>query len=193
MLSKWQRRATIHEGMSLDYLGALKDVCLGAVMLLLFFFLVLFALLYSANLIWVFYTATPIGQRFLMLYAEYAKLITSFLSRDLLVLTVDITWVAFGTCFITCCGIRFFHLASRIYNPHRGMVNVVLFGVPMTVLAGWQHYQSGVAETVVQGSAMAVIPVLIFFPKCFDYTSRLIPEMGDLFDRVKAFYEGLKS
>jgi hypothetical protein len=168
-----------------SYGSTLTDVATRAFFLLLFVAAGIFTFLIVAKMFWTNYQHTPVGKRYFLVYGERSRMISDFLSQDIFHLCFGLTWVPFTSCCIACGILRIFHITSYLYEPRGRIVKIALFGLPLTALAGWNLYQAQLAITFRQGYFLALLPTLVVFSSCFEYTSLLIPEIGETMASLK--------
>lgn len=168
----------------IDYSITVKDVVLNLSFHLLFLFIGLLGFLYSTKLLWVAYQSSPVGQKYTQFFIERSYAISEFLSQNILGLSIQIIWISFSTCFSICCLLRFFHITTLLYDSRRLMIKVLLFGLPLSLISGWNLYQASTVIDFNQCVVLMLLPTLFLFQKCFWATSQLIPEFmffwGDL-------------
>jgi hypothetical protein len=175
-----------------SYGSTLTDVALRAIFLLLFVAVGIFAFLIMAKMFWANYQHTSVGERYFLVYGERSRMISDFLSQDIVHLCIGLTWVPFTSCCIACGVMRIFHITSYLYEPRGRIVKIALFGLPLAALAGWNLYQAQLAISFRQGYLLALLPTLIIFSSCFEYTTLLIPEIGETMATLKTGLLSLK-
>lgn len=173
-----------------SYGATLTDVAMGAFFMLLFVGAGIFVFLIVAKMFWTNYQHTPVGERYFLIYGKRSRMISDFLSKDIAHLCLGLTWVPFTSCCIACGILRIFHITSYLYEPRGRIVKIAMFGLPLTALAGWNLYQAQLAISFSQGYLLALLPTLVIFSSCFEYTSLLIPEIGETLASLKT---GLRS
>lgn len=165
----------------IDYSITVKEVSLNLFLHLFFVFIGLLGFLYSIKVLWIAYQSSPVGQQYTQFFIERSYLISEFLSQNMLGVSTQITWISFSTCFLICCLLRFFHVTTLLYNSRRLMIKLLLFGLPLSLISGWNMYQTSTDIAFKQGVILTLLPTLFLFQKCFWATTQLIPEFGDLF------------
>lgn len=169
----------------IDYSITVKDVALDLFLHLFFFFIGLLGVLYSVKVLWLAYQSSPVGQKYTQLFIERSYLISEFLSQNLLDVSMQITWRSFSTCFLIGCLLRFFHVTTLLYNSRSRTIKVLLFGLPLSLLSGWNLYQASTVTALNQGVILALFPTLYLFQKCFWAATELIPECSEFFGDLK--------
>lgn len=176
----------------IDYIVTMKEVALYLSLQLFFSFIGLLGFLYSIKLLWLAYQSSPVGQKYTQLFIERSYSISEFLLQNMLDVSTQITWISFSTCFFICCLLRFFHVTTLLYNSRRLMIKVLLFGLPLSLISGWNLYQTSTDIAFHQGVILTLLPTLFLFQKCFWGTTQLIPEFRDLLGTLKKiFYQSI--
>ncbi len=175
-----------------SYGSTLTDVAMRAFFLLLFVAAGIFGILILTKMFWTNYQHTPVGEHYFQVYGERSRMISDFLSQDIVRLCLGLTWVPFSSCCIACGVLRLFHITSYLYEPRGRIVKIALFGLPLAALAGWNLYQAQLAISFRQGYFLALLPTLVIFSSCFEYTSLLIPEIGETMANLKTGLLSLK-
>ncbi len=191
-LSEIRNRARTMGSFLIDYGITAKDVGLNLLINLVICLAGLVVVLYLAQFLWIGYQSSPMGQQYTLFFGERAALISDFLSRNIFTLSAQMIWIPFSTCFLACCGLRFFHVNTLLYDSCRGIVRILVFGVPLSVLSGWNLYDDPMVQSFEQGMIMGFLPTMFFFPKCVDAANLLIPEMGDIVSDLKKSFQFLK-
>ncbi|MCP4118738.1 MAG: hypothetical protein GY737_25755 [Desulfobacteraceae bacterium] len=192
MLSRIKKLQLIKKTPLYSYGATLKDVALKAFFLLLFLAAGIFTILFLAKMFWTNYQLTPVGQRYLQYYGERSAMISDFLSQDIFHLSLGLTWVSFSSCFIACGVLRLFHITSYLYEPRGRIVKILVFGLPLAALAGWSLYRNELVISFKQGYLLALLPTMLIFSSCFEYTTLLIPEIGEILASLKTGVLALK-
>lgn len=185
MPSRIKKLRSIKKTRLYGYGATLKDVALKAFFQLLFVAAGLFAILILAKLFWTNYQLTPVGQRYLQFYPERSRMISDFLSRDIFHLSLGLTWGSFSSCFFACGVLRLFHITTYLYEPRGKIVKLLVFGLPLAALAGWNLFRNEIAISLKQGYLLAFLPTMVIFSSCFEYTTLLIPELGEIIGTLK--------
>lgn len=169
----------------IDYSLTAKEVALNLFLHLLFLFIGVFVFLYSTKLLWIAYQSSPVGQQYTQFFIERSYLISEFMSQNMLDVSIQITWISFSTCFLTCCVLRFFHVTTLLYDSRRLIIRVLFFCLPLSFISGWNLYHTSAVIAFEHCVILTFLPTLFLFQKCFWATSQLIPEFISLFGDLK--------
>ena len=137
--------------------------------------------LYMVNMMWTLYLETPLGKGFVSYYAERAQSISKVLEMDFIKLSLNITFIALKTCLFTGAICQVFFITRYFFLP-RGLLSKIFFwGL---LLSGLTSYFVGNVLGLDLKSAfiLSIFPSVILSGYCFDFTSRLLPEITTMFD-----------
>lgn len=134
--------------------------------------------------LWFSYVASPVGRLFPVYFPQRARLMGMVLGQDILVFPIMLTVLSFGTGLICAAGCRFFYLTRYLFLARGLMGRIFLLALPINVVAAaalqpifpYPHWGAAYAATL--------IPTLLSFTFCFQFTNRSLPECGMLFRGV---------
>ncbi len=175
------------------------DIAIQTIMVLCITVVVYTGFIYICKAAWFFYSATPIGQRFMTVFAGNTTAILDTLDIVSIRFSIEIILIALGTCLIISAICRVFYITRFLYKARGLAGRMVLWGLPLTaVVATKVYFLYGGEWSVSYG--IAFIPTLCLFSTCFKLADRTLPVAGDLIqntvweakDKSKKIWEILK-
>jgi hypothetical protein len=131
--------------------------------------------------LWFSYVASPVGRFYPVYFPLRAKLMGMVLGQDIFVFPIMLTVLSFGAGMICAAGCRFFYLTRYVFLARGLMGRILLLALPINIVAAaalrpiFPHPHWGAAY------AVTLIPTLLSFLFCFQFTNRFLPEWGMLF------------
>ena len=138
--------------------------------------------LYACKIMWVFYSSTPVGERFNTVFAERTNTILDTLGMISIRFSIEIIIVTLVICLIISAICQLSYISRFLYEP-RGLVGrTVLCGLPLTaVVATIVYFLYGVGWGIAY--IIAFIPTMFIFSSCFELTSRALLVARNLFHK----------
>ncbi len=142
------------------------------------------AVLYICKVSWHLYLSTPMGQHFVQLFPHTARSTSLLLQMDLIALSTRITLYAFVICITIGTIARFLYLARYLHEQYGVLGRALICGLPLTaVVATYIQRLYGFEEWGTAFMAV-IIPTLSVFSPCVTYAEKLLPELGDMTNRL---------
>jgi len=138
------------------------------------------AVLSLCKILWFSYTATPIGQRYVILFKGQAGNISKLLGGNMLTVAVQVTVLAFGICLTSAIIFQFLHLIRHLYLSRGDAGRMFLFGCPLNAATAYlaQPQLHSDQWSFVYGATL--LPTLCVLNAAFAYAQKLVPEIGQL-------------
>ncbi|MEE8399681.1 MAG: hypothetical protein V3S89_11795 [Desulfobacterales bacterium] len=167
------------------YVANLLDILVQAALLLLVTAALCIILLYMIKISWNTFIYSPVGGKFVQMEPETARNIVGLFSREIVPFSIYLAIRAFAICLAVSAVCQLLHIARYFYLPRELFGRVILWGFPLAALVaayirtevGFQQF--GLIYLV------ALIPTLCVFSGCFKFAYELVPEAGELLQRVK--------
>ncbi|MDD5712222.1 MAG: hypothetical protein PHY31_05605 [Smithellaceae bacterium] len=106
-------------------------------------------------------------------------------SSDLIELAIRCVVSAFLISLVVGTLLQLFYIARYVYFPRGGMFRLVVFGLPLTYVVALYLMPLIGTEDVNVALAVAFVPTILVFMRCFDLVKGLVPELGDIFVEKK--------
>ncbi len=163
------------------YLKALLTRFLEGVILFWGVLAVTTAVFIICKTMWFSYMASPVGRLYPIYFPQRAKLMSMVLGQDMFNFPLMTTTIAFGMGMLVAAVCRFFYLTRYIFLARGVVGKILLVALPLNLLTAavirpifsQPHWGAAYAATI--------IPTLLGFHFCFQFTNRFLPEMGMLF------------
>ena len=151
-----------------------------AVILLVAVYALSLTLLYLAEMMWWVYQHTPVGSRFLVEFGDRAHAINTIMALEFWRFAGKITVSA----FIICTGVSaiswFFPIGRNFYDPMGFWAKLMFWGLPLSAAVSFYISEALDFSSIEIMLVFTVVPTMCLFMSCFNYTERLVPEMGDI-------------
>ncbi len=166
-----------------NYVANFLDIMIQAILLVLITIILCIVFLYVCKMSWHVYISTPLGKKFLELYAVSAQSIVYVLNRELILFSIQLTLEAFTICLAISAICQVSHITRYFYLPRGFIGKIVLWGLPLTAIVAI-HIQLvfGVKQFGLT-YVVALVPTLCVFSGCFKFTYELLPEIGTLIEK----------
>lgn len=167
------------------YVAKLLDMVMQAALLILATAMLSILLIYMLKIAWNAFIYSPAGGKFMQADAVTAQNIADLLSREPIPFAILLSLKAFTICLAVSAVCHFFHIARLLYLPRQLLGKVILWGLPLTALVAvyiqsdFGFKQFGLIYFV------ALVPTLSVFSGCFKFAYQLLPEIGDLLQKIK--------
>jgi len=138
--------------------------------------------LYACKIMWLFYSSTPVGERFTKVFVQRTNTILDTLDMISIRFSIEIILITLVICLAISVVCQLFYITRFLYEP-RGLVGrTVLWGLPLTAVVATTVY------TLYGGAwgiayAIAFIPTMCIFSSCFELTSRTLSVARNLFQK----------
>lgn len=131
---------------------------------------------------WLFYSSSPVGERFSKFFAARTSTIVDTLDMISIRFSIEIIMITFIICLGVTAICQLFYITRLLYEP-RGLVGrTVLWGLPLTaVVATIVHSIYGGEWGIAY--AIVFIPTMCIFSPCFELTSRTLLVARNLFHK----------
>jgi len=172
------------------YLNKFFQLTLELALLVISIWLISLLILYVAGMMWYLYTDTPMGKHFLSNYGDTADTIVEISEYDQLYFSVDVVLTIFFLCigFSTAC--QFLHISYLFFYSMGFIHKLFLWGMPITAGVAYyiQNYVYGFSSYEVT-VVLVMIPTYMMFISCFNYSQKLIPELGAVISVCTALFK----
>lgn len=174
------------------YLRKFTSIAAEAALLAITVWLFSALLLYVAYILWELYIQTMIGQQYMEYFPRRAEIINEIFDYEALYLAGDATLSALVVCLGMSAVGRLLHINRYLYLSRGFMGKLLLWGPGLTAVAAYHLYwEYGFSSW--EGIAMVTaVPTYCLFMNCYDYTGRLLPELGDLIRIITPYVKKLK-
>lgn len=165
-----------------EYLSNVADLMTRTILLVVITIIVNTGFLYFSKMMWTFYIATPVGERFITEFPVRAQAFLNVFSRVSIGFSIRVTIAAFTTCLAISAICQVLHIARYFYHSRGFFGRIILWGLPLTAVVA-KYIQSGFGfgfEKWGTAYAVSLIPTLCVFMLCFKVTTELLPEIGYL-------------
>lgn len=143
--------------------------------------------MWFARGLWMLYTATQVGERYLADFPRKAQAIVMVLSQHTLILPLTVILVTLSVCAVAAAASQFLHLGRYFYYNRPWWWHLLLWYLPLSIADGMVLHHLGLAPSAKLGSALSFIPTLCLAPAAFDSGQALICELGDIMARLRAW------
>jgi hypothetical protein len=167
------------------------DMFLSTAVLLMATILLFSLLLYVFRLLWGLCLTTPVGMKYVELNGDMARILSEMVNSPVFWLAFQITWSSFITCLLIGVASQFFYITRYFYMPRYALGKVFFFGLPLATLVAWDIEAQFELSSTEMAYGFALGPTLCVFSACFEYTSQLIPEVGDVITTVRTWFARL--
>jgi hypothetical protein len=149
-------------------------------------------LLYIANLLWMLYTETPIGKRFLTLHIVDVRAIEDLQAENFIMLSLEVTLNALMVCLVFGALCQVFLLIRYFYEGRGLLYRLTVWGIPCVVLTA-----AAISRTFEMGPVasflLGLVPTMVLFQGCLRFTPGLLPEISTVIEGIEApVQKGLK-
>lgn len=141
-------------------------------------------MLHVASMMWYLYQETIVGQRFLVTFHEKAAALNAVMDLNFWLFARDLALTAFIICIGISAVCRFLHISRYLYLSQGFFSKLIFWGLPLSAVVAYQisgSYGFQNPETVFIISA---VPTLCLFMSCFNYTEKLLPELGEVLSAI---------
>ncbi|MFZ5571964.1 MAG: hypothetical protein ACOZF0_16315 [Thermodesulfobacteriota bacterium] len=175
------------------YLRRFTSIAVEAAILVTAVWLVSTLLLYAAYILWKLYIQTLMGRQYLEFFPQRAEIINEILDYESWYLAGDATLAA----FVICLGLgalgSFFHINRHFYLSRGVMGKALLWGPVLTAVVAYHLYMEYGFSSWEGIAIVAAVPTYCLFPTCYDYSGRLLPELGDLVHSAGPYFKKIKA
>lgn len=172
--------ATVRGAISAYLRSLIRTILEGVVLLCLAVVLTTVGYL-LCKIAWYSYRAGPLGQAYAVYFPQRAQLINTVLGRDLFLFPAMLTGISFTVGMIFSAGCKMLHITRYGYLTRGPLGKIVWFALPLNVGAAAAVRTLFSIPHWGAAYAAALIPTLIVFAYCFQFTNRLLPELGMFF------------
>lgn len=141
--------------------------------------------MWFARGLWMLYTATQVGERYIAEFPNKAQAIVMVLSQHSLILPLAAILVTLVVCTSVATASQFLHLGRYLYNHRPWWWRLLLWHLPLAAAGGMALHYIGLVPSAKLGGALALMPTLCLAPAAFDLGQALICEAGDLLARLR--------
>lgn len=135
------------------------------------------AVLYGCTALWGLYLSTQVGQKFIQSQPAITASIEGILSTDPVSLAFRLTLTALVICLIIGSFSQLFSLTKYLYYTRNFLGRILFWGIPCTAAMFYyvmENFANMSRETAV---FLSLGPSLLIFQSCFNFTSKLLPEL----------------
>ncbi len=150
-------------------------------------------LLYVAYVLWELYIHTLTGQKYVEYFPQRVDIINEIFDYEAYYLAGDATLSAFFICLSLGAIGRFFHINRYLYLSRGFMGKLLLWGPALTAVVAYDLYTDYGFSSWKGIAVVAAVPTYFLFFNCYDYTGRLLPELGDLIKIIKPYFQKIKN
>ena len=141
--------------------------------------------IFFIRMFWHAYMSTPTGQKFAVIFAGEAEIISDMVSRDIGRLSFELSMIAFAVILTVGIACRLLHIMRYLYIPRGVFGRFALWGLPITAAVAIV-LQNKMGITSWRCSYFfAFVPTMCLFFACFGMIYRFIPEIGDILQWTK--------
>lgn len=151
-----------------------------AVILLFIVYLCCIGILYLSYMMWELYQQTPMGNQFVVMFDEQARAINTIMALEFYQFAWKITVSAFTLCIGVSAVCWFFPIGRNFYLPMGSFAKVLFWGLPLSAAVSLYISETLGFPNVRIIFAFTLVPTMCLFMSCFNYTGRLVPELGDV-------------
>lgn len=164
----------------LEYFRKLARTFVEIVLLIICTAVVCICLLYMAKYLWFIFTASPVGEKYSVLFAESSRTTNDILGRDFIRLAINLTLTSFAICLIIGIICKLFLITRYLYSARGYLVRIIFFGLPLTYIVAFFMRYMGDFSHIDTAFTVAVIPVLCVFGGCFSFADEFVPDLADI-------------
>lgn len=175
-LSRWRQEAVQWSRKPLN------AMCSGAILVLTAFLLETF-LIFLVKYLWFIYTATTVGERFIIHHPVTAEVIEHIVILGASVLAWDVVFRVLIFCLLLGVIAQFTHI-SRYYLDAGGFFMKAMWLLPSALaVAGMISRQDPMLSLF--AAFLLVLPsALLLLPACLNLTRSILPEMGGILPEI---------
>jgi len=173
------------------YYRTLVDVVIQALLLVVCTAILELLILYSYCGLWHVYRLTYIGRRFVDLNPKLTQTISAVLSGNLVDLSIHTTLAALMICMAAGAFCQVFHISRHFYHCRGWIGKFAMWGLPLAAMVSVYinaQYQFNLWAAVIP---VAIIPTLCVFTYGFNFSERLLPEIGQVVRAILLFFRGI--
>lgn len=166
------------------YVRDLWETTFEAAILLGAVYVLCAVILHVAFMMWHLYQETIVGQRFLVTFHEKAAAINAVMDLNFWLFAGEIVLSAFIICIGVSAICRFLCISRYLYLSQGFFSKLIFWGLPLTALVAYQISGSHGFQNLETIFIIASVPTLCLFMSCFNYTEKLLPELGEVLSGI---------
>jgi len=134
-------------------------------------------ILYFFKMLWVLYTESPVGKKFIAENVLLFNDINSIMNQNLFLFSFNTSLPTIKICFIVAVVCHICFLKRRFYDSCGLIGRVLYFGLPCSAVTAFYNQPLNWNLAFI----VSLLPTLALFSYCFNLASKLLPETDDVF------------
>jgi len=166
------------------YVRDLWETMVEAAILLGVVYVLCAVMLHVASMMWHLYQETIVGHKFLVTFHEKAAAINAVMDLNFWLFAGEIALSAFIICIGVSAVCRFLHISRYLYLSQGFFSKLIFWGLPLSAVVAYQIFGSHGFQNPETVFIISAVPTFCLFMSCFNYTEKLLPELGEVLSAI---------